>query len=1677
VKDFMARHDQSRSARTGERFFQGGVAAGIVLAGLFMLRVLSPSVLYAQVNATFGITSISPPVVGAGANGATLTIGGTLPTAATQAQSPVQVCFYTGYGSTAAITPSLPTTAGTETIVVPAATIQSIPSGNFTAANGYAVSASVYFVPQGTNCDGTFNAVLTSAYPETIGEPVVGLYSGPITVPQTNSATGLQAAPAKLVLNGGNFTAGTVVTFGSFGTLAPTTITPTALIVAVPAAFASSRVGTTAAVSVCNPGFCAGVPPITLTVAAPVPSVGIVTASPNPVSTIGTTTLTAQFKRDPNNGTQLPEPGAPSGVVTFTAGGNNVGTAPLVLDATAGFVPVSTAAQVAVTATPVINPVAGTYASGQAISITDSTPGALIYYTTNGTAPTISSNLYAGTFAITSTMTVSVIAVAAGYLASGVASNAYTIFVPIPTSLAFVQQPTSSATTVSIAPPVTVAIQDQNGVTVANSTAAVTVGIQTNPGNASLAGTTTVNAVNGIATFSNLSIAPIANGYTLSAVSGSLPSVTSAAFNITPYPITVQLFNPLIGVTSTLPGTFTLTNPAPQGGVTVNLVSNATNFVTVSPASVNVAAGATTGTFTYTGIAPGLATITASATNYLAGSASVTATNSLVSLGTIPPVAPGQSVSLALSIATNAPAGGVTINFTTSNPNVATVTSSVFIPQGQRTAAANPQIVGVTIGTTTITATAQGYAPDTRAVNVTVTSSFSPTSIVLNLATSSTTTLNISAPAQVGGLTFTLSSDFPNIATVPASVTIPQGQTSVPIPITGVAQGNTIIRADSPGVIEAVLQVTVSSILSYSNPNPVTGVNLQVGENAYLPSTSPTPITVTVTVADPTVAIISSSQTVVGTGTLTYPNTTSAGYLPGFYVQGQKAGTTTLTVTAQGYATATTTISVYPSGFTFGGIGPISTTTFSNPYAFNVYPTILNPQTLAFSTTATINPGVGPISVPVTISDPTIGTITTSPLVFNVGDTSKQTSLQPGNAGSATISVGTATGFSTSSNYTSFTATVVAPSLSLYSGNQITGVNMEVGNNVYLPVPPPNPITVTVTCNNGSIAAISSSGTVVGGTTLTFTNVTAAGYLPTFYVQGETTGTTTLTVTAPGYNNVTGTINVYPSGFTFAGNSGFSTTTFSAPTPVTVYATVLNPQTLTYYTTGQISPGVAPISVPVTSGTTSVGTVVTSPLIFNPGDSTKTTTFQPSSAGTSTISIGTPTGYSTSSNYTTLTATVTAPQLSFYNGNLLTGVKLQQQNNVYLPVAPPNPVTVTVTCNGPGIALISNSGTVVGGTTLTFTNVTTAGYLPAFYVQGVTTGTTTLTVTASGYTSATATINVYPSGFTFAGGGAIGTTTFSGPTAINVYASILNPGTLTYSSLAPLSPGVGPVSVGLTSSNTVVGTISTSPLTFNTGDQTMSSSFQPTSAGTSTISIVQPQGFSTPASYTSFTATVTAPALSFYGTTQTTGSHLEVQNNGYLPVAPPNPVTVTITSNGPSIATLSTNATTVGTTTLTFTNVTASGYLPPFFVQGQSVGSTTLTISAPGYTNGTATITVNPSGFTFAGAYNSGLPATAGAAPTQLSVYPSILTPGTLAYAGVAQLNPGLGGTNVVVTSSNTAVGTITTSPVVFNGGEPNTYLPTGFKPVAAGTTNINITQPQGFTGSSLYTSIPATVQ
>jgi hypothetical protein len=90
-----------------------------------------------------------------------------------------------------------------------------------------------------------------------------------------------------------------------------------------------------------------------------------------------------------------------------------------------------------VVASPAFTPVAGTYSSAPSVSITTSTAGASIRYTTNGSTPTETvGTLYSGPFTVSSSETIMAIAYETGMTDSAVVSAAYTINIPIPANSA-----------------------------------------------------------------------------------------------------------------------------------------------------------------------------------------------------------------------------------------------------------------------------------------------------------------------------------------------------------------------------------------------------------------------------------------------------------------------------------------------------------------------------------------------------------------------------------------------------------------------------------------------------------------------------------------------------------------------------------------------------------------------------------------------------------------------------------------------------------------------------------------------------------------------------------------------------------------------------------------------------------------------------------------------------------------------------------------------------------------------------------------------------------------------------------------------------------------------------------------------------------------------------------------
>jgi hypothetical protein len=114
-------------------------------------------------------------------------------------------------------------------------------------------------------------------------------------------------------------------------------------------------------------------------------------------------------------------------------------------------------------------------------------------------------------------------------------STSFTVTPAAADHLVFLAPPSDTVAGQTISPAVMVAVVDQFGnIETGDNSDTVTLSLGTNPGGGTLSGTLTVTVVEGIATFSDLSIDQAGVGYTLHAtVGGSLADIDSNPFNIT----------------------------------------------------------------------------------------------------------------------------------------------------------------------------------------------------------------------------------------------------------------------------------------------------------------------------------------------------------------------------------------------------------------------------------------------------------------------------------------------------------------------------------------------------------------------------------------------------------------------------------------------------------------------------------------------------------------------------------------------------------------------------------------------------------------------------------------------------------------------------------------------------------------------------------------------------------------------------------------------------------------------------------------------------------------------------------------------------------------------------------------------------------------------------------------
>ncbi len=175
----------------------------------------------------------------------------------------------------------------------------------------------------------------------------------------------------------------------------------------------------------------------------------------------------------------------------------------------------------------------------------------------------------------------------------------------------------------------------------------------------------------------------------------------------------------------------------------------------------------------------------------------------------------GVSQALAVKLPYPAPAGGISVNLTSSVTAAVTVPAAVNIAAGQTVAtfllAAND------LGSSTITASRVGYVSGQSQVIVIASPTLTITPAVIRMGVGRTTdiTIQTSKPAGVPGLLVNLISSDTQIARVPVSVLIPAGATTISATVTSIALGRSLLVAQAADYVEGRAEVVVDPASIY----------------------------------------------------------------------------------------------------------------------------------------------------------------------------------------------------------------------------------------------------------------------------------------------------------------------------------------------------------------------------------------------------------------------------------------------------------------------------------------------------------------------------------------------------------------------------------------------------------------------------------------------------------------------------------------------------------------------------------------------------------------------------------------------------------------------------------------------------------------------------------------------
>ncbi len=637
------------------------------------------------------------------------------------------------------------------------------------------------------------------------------------------------------------------------------------------------------------------------------------------------------------------------------------------------------------------------------------------------------------------------------------------------------------------------------------------------------------------------------------------------------------------------------------------------------------------------------------------------------------------------------------------------------------------------------------------------------------------------------------------------------------------------------------------------------GVNLEDAITITFNPALPVDTTLTITSGNPAAVLVGNSgsvgkaqlQTLISAGTTTL--TTTAQALT-------NTGAVIITASAAGYTSGTGTITLGNSGFVISGpngIGASFTTFEGVTTALTVNAALLDSNRFFVKSQSVA--GGQSFNVSIAASPVNLGTLATNPVPFPGGTSSVSVNFV------ASPSV-TQTGSVSLTQPATFTNPVIGGSVSVnVQTSGLIAPTLTVGNNLQAPAtvtlngPTPTDTTVTITSSDSTKLAFSKLAgdqTRVGAITITI----PAGQTSSvqFFVRAyASSGSIPYTISSPSYGTVNASMPLGPSGLAISlGSQGglgspFNISVSGSDGTLFVWTALVDntgaPIALQSVAADQS------ISAAVTSGTPSVGTITTSPVVISGNSANGTTTFHPLTTGTSTITASA-TGYSSG----TIQATVKSCNVTINNG-LTVGQFLEAQGGVNLSCAAgAGGVPVQLTSNSPNVKL-ALSPTDPGSNSITVTvgsGFTTATY----YVYALaSSGSGTYSASASNYTSGpNDTVFFAPSGVVIVE--SIGTnppnTICSGTCNVPLAGGAVSLTAFSYqlstdgqNTLVGTQPVMGSasVTVPLGNTNSSAGTLSPGSAIFTAGSYFATVTFTPKATGSTTVSVTQPPGWTTPA--------------------------------------------------------------------------------------------------------------------------------------------------------------------------------------------------------------------------------------